>query len=276
MSNNPLNSPLNCQETAFSQQVRRRFARRASGYDQQAQLQRAIAWRLAHWIQRLPLPAGPCADLGAGTGLLGQALRNHPSASSTATPRAAWLVPESLLQLDLCPELLARNPLPRQRAWNLESGLPPELAGAALLSSSFALQWLGAPERQLARWCAALRPGGWLVLAVPTDASFPQWRLAAATAGVPCTALPLPSADALLAAAAPHLRLQRQQRLRFQRAYGDGRRFLGQLSRLGAGASPSGPLSPGQLRRLLAAWPADGVVSWEVLLLVGQRLPQQP
>jgi malonyl-CoA O-methyltransferase len=93
---------------------------------------------------------------------------------------------------------------------------------------------------------------------------------------VPCTALPLPDAEVLVAASAGHLQLRRQQRLRFRRPCGSGRQFLGQLSRLGAGASPSGPLSPGQLRRLLAAWPADGVMSWEVLLLVGQRPPQQP
>lgn len=257
----------------FSLQVRRRFGRHAADYDRQAQLQRATAWRLAHWIRQLPLPPGPCADLGAGTGLLGQALRRQGASGPAGAGRG--LDPEALLQLDLCPELLARNPLPRQRRWNLDSGLPPELQGAGLLSSSFALQWLPQPAHQLGRWCTALRPGGWLAVAVPTAASFPEWRQAAAAAGVPCTALPLPEAGALIAAAAPQLSLRLQQRLRFRRRDGDGRRFLGQLSRLGAGASPSGPLSPGQLRRLLAAWPPGGVVHWEVLLLLGQR-PQKP
>jgi malonyl-CoA O-methyltransferase len=255
------NSALNSAESAFSQQVRRHFSRRAGHYHLQARMQRAIAWRLAHHIGRLPLPPGPCADLGAGTGLLGQALLRQQAAAQ-------------LLQLDLCPALLARNPLPQQRTWNLEAGLPPELTGAALLASSFALQWLEQPQRQLAAWSHALRPGGWLALAVPTAASFPEWQAAAARAGVPCTALPLPAADALISASsAGGLRLQLEQRLRFRRRYGDGRRFLGQLSRLGAGASPSPPLPAGQLRRLLAAWPADGVVSWEVLILLGQRQP---
>lgn len=249
-----------------SQAVRWRFGRAAARYDAHAQLQRAIAWRLAHHIAALPLPPGPRADLGAGTGLLGQALQQQ---SAPALPEPP------LLQIDLCPELLARNPLPHQLIFDLSQGLPPGLHGAALLTSSFALQWLPRPERQLSRWCGALRPGGWLALAVPTAASFPEWRQAAAAAGVPCTALPLPEAGALIAAAAPQLSLRLQQRLRFRRRDGDGRRFLGQLSRLGAGASPSGPLSPGQLRRLLAAWPPGGVVHWEVLLLLGQR-PQEP
>ena len=252
---------------AFREQVRRRFSRRAASYNQLAQLQQAIAWRLAHWIRQLPLPPGPCADLGAGTGLLGQALGEQATSSQT---------PPTLLQLDLCAELLARNPLPNQRCWDLTAGLPADQLGAALLASSFALQWLPEPGQQLQRWCAALRPRGWLVLAVPTAASFPQWRQAAAAAGVPCTALPLPETDLLINAAAPHLRLRHQQRLRFLRPYGDGHRFLRQLSQLGAGTSPSPPLSTAQLRGLLAAWPADGLVSWEVLILIGQRVNHQP
>jgi malonyl-CoA O-methyltransferase len=262
------NSAFHTQGAGFSQNILQRFSRRAACYDRQALLQRAIAWRLAHWVQRLELPPGPCADLGAGTGLLGQALQEQPAHSIVSA--------EALLQLDFCPELLAHNPLPRQHTWNLESGLPPELEGAALLTSSFALQWLSEPAGRLKYWCTALRPAGWLVLAVPTAASFPQWRQAAARAGVPCTALALPSASELINASAPLLSLLQVKRLHFHRRYGDGLHFLSQLSRLGAGASPSGPLRPGELRKLLAAWPTDGVVSWEVLMLVGQRRGASP
>lgn len=263
---------------AFSHQVRRRFSRRAAHYNQLAQLQRAIAWRLAHRIRQLPLPPGPWADLGAGTGLLGQALAEQTRANigtNTDHPTAR-LSATDLRQVDLCADLLARNPLPSQLCWDLEAGLPAELQGAALLVSSFALQWLQEPAQQLQRWCTALCPGGWLVLAVPTAGSFPEWRQAAAAAGVPCTALPLPEAQQLIHAAAPHLRLRQQQRLRFRRAYGDGRGFLRQLSQLGAGASTTRPLTPVELHRLLACWPADGLVHWEVLLLVGQRLDGPP
>jgi malonyl-CoA O-methyltransferase len=253
----------------FSAQVRRRFEQHAPHYDGQATLQRAVAWRLAHLIRALPLPDGPRADLGAGTGLLGQALRQQAAAAGRAHAEAAAAAP--LLQLDLCAELLRRNPLSWQRQWDLEQGLPPELAGAALLCSSFALQWLPQPARQLRHWCETLQPGGWLVLAVPTAGSFPEWHAAAARAGVPCTALPLPPAEGLIAATAPLLTLHRQQRLRFRRCYGSGRGFLGRLSRLGAGTSPAPRLSAGQLRRLLQAWAGDGRVSWEVLLLVGRK-----
>ncbi|MEA5443868.1 methyltransferase domain-containing protein, partial [Cyanobium gracile] len=154
--------------------VRHRFGRGAAGYEAQALVQRAVACRLGRLCRDLPLPAGPRADLGAGSGLLSRALPAH-----------------GLLQLDLCPELLQRNPQQPQLLWDLNDGLPSVLHGAALLASGFALQWLDDPAGQLGRWCRALAPGGWLVLAVPTAGSFPQWHRAAAAAGVPCTALEL-------------------------------------------------------------------------------------
>ncbi len=201
----------------FSQRVRRAFGRRVAAYEPGAPLQRSIAWRLAGLAHHhgwsaasgpsdpLALPAGPRADLGAGTGLLSRAL-------------TAWglPLPAPLLQVDLCPEALARNPAGPPLAWDLNQGLPPSLEGAALLVSSFALQWLDAPADALGRWARGLAPGGWLLLAVPTAGSFPQWRDAAERAGVPCTALALPEADALRQAArSGGLSLRHDQRLRF-------------------------------------------------------------
>jgi malonyl-CoA O-methyltransferase len=247
---------------AFSGRVRQGFGRGAASYEPQARLQQAIAWRLGRLCRPLPLPAGPRADLGAGSGLLSRALLAHNPA----------LRHQPLHQLDLCPELLARNPLAAAppRPWDLNQGLPPALAGAALLVSSFSLQWLEDPALQLRHWVEQLAPGGWLALAVPVAGSFEVWR-AAAAAAVPCTALPLPQAEVLEAAAAG-LYLHHQRRLRFSRAPQDGLATLRLLRSLGATASRQPPLAAGQLRRLLAHWPPQPL-GWEVLLLVGQRPP---
>ena len=249
-------------ETVFSARVSSRFGRHAADYAHHARLQQGVAWRLAHLCAPLPLAAGPRADLGAGSGLVGQALR-------------AQGCQEALLQLDICPELLAHNPLAAaggQLGWDLNRGLPQQLGQASLLTSSFALQWLENPPAQVQHWCEQLRPGGWLGLAVPTSASFPQWHQAAAAAGVPFTALSLPDAEALLTAASRGgLMAHYSHRLRFSRAYGSGLGFLQQLQGLGASASRASRLSAAQLRRLLHCWPADGCVSWEVLVLLGQR-----
>lgn len=255
----------------FTDRVRARFGGRAAAYGRHAPLQRAVAWRLARAVAPLPLPPGPAADLGAGTGLLGQALLHPALQQQRPQPERA----RPLLQLDLCPELLAHNPLAAShgsQVWDLNTGLPEELAGgAALLCSSFALQWLEQPAAHLERWCRALAPGGWLAVAVPTAASFPQWRLAAARAGVPYTGLALPTADALAAVAAAALQLRQGQRLRYTHAAAGGRPFLRSLQAIGASASPGPPRPAGELRRLLQHWPSDAGITWEVLLLIGQR-----
>ncbi len=247
----------------FSDKVNANFGRHAHAYAQGAALQRALAWRLAHLMVHLPLPPGPAADLGAGSGLLSEALQEQ------------GLV-RSLVQLDLCAELLAHN---RQaahgqgRLWDLQAGLPPDLRGAALLCSSFALQWLHDPASQLQLWCHWLAPGGWLALTVPTAACFPEWRQAAERAAVPYTALPLPEADRLISVADAELDVHRLEQLRFSRADGDGRSALRAICSIGAGATPKPPLGPRRLRRLLQHWPNVATTTWEVLLLIGQRRP---
>jgi malonyl-CoA O-methyltransferase len=247
--------PSTNSRSGLSDQVRHHFGRRAAVYEAQALLQRAVACRLGRLCRDLPLPAGPRADLGAGSGLLSRAL-----------------AAQGLLQLDLCPELLQRNPQQPHLVWDLNDGLPSPLQGAALLASGFALQWLDDPASQLAQWCRALAPGGWLALAVPTAGSFPQWRRAAAAAGVPCTALDLPAADRLVqAAAAAGLHPHHSQVLRFSRPEQGGLAALRHLRSLGATASPQPPLGAGELRRLLAHWPVEESLTWEVLLLVGHR-----
>ena len=247
----------------FSQRVRQGFGRGAASYESQARLQQAVAWRLAHLCRDLPLLEGPRADLGAGSGLLSRALLAQGGLAAEQPPQ----------QIDLCPELLGRNPLagPAPRPWDLNRGLPPQLEGAALLASSFALQWLDDPITQLAGWIRHLAPGGWLALALPVAGSFPAWMAAARAAAVPCSALDLPEAGGLIAAAeAAGLQLRHCRQLRFSQADADGLATLRLLRALGATASRQPPLRPGQLRRLLAHWPPLPL-RWEVLLLVGHR-----
>jgi malonyl-CoA O-methyltransferase len=254
-------------DAVFGERVRGCFERSAGRYEQGAQLQAAIAARLGRHCRELvaQIPAGLRADLGAGSGLLSRALETN-------------LGGPPLLRVDQCAALLAQEsgaaagpPLP-QLTWDLNTGLPPALDGAALLASSFALQWLEQPERRLAEWCALLAPGGWLALAVPTAACFGIWRSAAATAEVPYSGLALPPAEPLEAIARAGLRLKRLQRLRFSRPNRGARDLLHQIKAIGAQASRQRRLSTAELRRLIQHWPAaDQALNWEVLLLLGQK-----
>ena len=249
----------------FNARVRDCFRRGAAGYERGAQLQAGIAHRLGRLCRGLTteLPAGVRADLGAGSGLLSRALE-------------AELSGDRLWRVDQCGELLAqerdqRSPMP-QLLWDLNDGLPRQLHGAALLASSFTLQWLADPERRLAEWCEQLAPGGWLVLAVPTSGSFRIWHQAAQAAVVPYSGLALPDAEALAAVASEQLQLRRLERLQFSRPNAGGLALLRHIKAIGAQASPQRRLSPSQLRRLLQHWPEpEQPLNWDVLLLIGQR-----
>ena len=251
-------------ESPFSAQVERCFSRGAPAYQRSATLQAAVAARLARLARPLAhaLPPGPRADLGAGSGLLSRALE-------------AQLNDAPLMRLDACGTLMEQEKPPQpalQRLWDLNQGLPQELHGAGLLASSFALQWLEQPALQLGRWCEALRPGGALLLAAPCSGSFQIWHQAAERAAVPCSALPLPEAEALIDAAASALELHHRQVLRFSRPNGGARAFLHQIKSIGAQASPAARLQPGQLRRLIHHWPGpEQAIVWHVLVLVGQK-----
>jgi malonyl-CoA O-methyltransferase len=252
-------------EERFSATVRHCFTSRAAHYEQEARLQAAIALRLARSCSPLAaaLPAGPRADLGAGSGLLARALHSQ-------------LGGMPLLQLDACNSLLEqgqqREPTTPRLQWDLNQGLPDTLQGAALLASSFALQWLEQPADQLEQWCRALQPGGALALAVPCSGSFAVWAQASEQAGVPHTALELPEASALIAKAERWLKLEQRQQLRFSRANRGALALLREFKAIGAQASRHPRLSPGQLRRLSRHWPgAEAAIVWRVLVLVGRK-----
>ena len=250
---------------AFSERVRDCFSGAANQYEGGARIQRAIAWRLGHLCRPLAIGPGPKGDLGAGTGLL---------ARSIALQRPDL----NLLRLDNCQALLETEPAAAganaRLLWDLNGGLPAQLAGASLLASSFALQWLEQPQLQLDQWASQLARGGWLVLAVPCSASFQQWRQAAERARVPFTGLALPAASGLVEAAERQLQLLRCQRLRFSRRQPQALAFLREFKAIGAQASPKGQLSPAELRRLQTHWaPRAGEcpLEWEVLLLLARK-----
>ena len=256
---------MGCSNPPFSAAVQRCFSRSAGAYETSARLQAGVAQRLAQLCRPMAadLPQGARADLGAGSGLLARAID-------------AAIGGEPLLRLDACDQLLQQEPPQPQPAahqqWDLNQGLPPQLQGAALLASSFALQWLDQPERELSRWCDALQPGGALALAVPCRGSFQLWHQACNRAKVPCTALLLPSASALINTAAAQLELKQQRTVYYSRPNRGARAFLRQIKTIGAQASRSAPLPVGQMRALIEHWPgSEQAIVWEVLILVGRK-----
>ncbi len=247
----------------WSQIVLKNFEGAAETYNKQALLQRSIAWRLAMQCSNLPIPKGLWVDLGAGTGLLANALETCNKGTS-------------VLRLDGSPGMLKRHHLNKHtKLWDLNQGLPSWPRVPTLLTSSFVLHWLKDPQARLKEWFVALPPGGWLVLAVPVEGSFPQWHYAANQAGVCCTAMPLPNKSELISTL-PQESIFYNHLHFFTTSSHEVLPLLKQLRQIGAHASPKASLDIGKWRRVTNSWPRNENnhsfnLTWHIQLLFIRR-----
>lgn len=221
---------------------------RAADYDAHAAVQRLVAERLADRIVALPLPAAPrVLEIGCGTGFLGLGLVDRLA-------DARWLM------TDLAPGMVARA---RQRFgaragidFAVMDGEAPDVAGPFdLICSSLAFQWFADLPAAIARLRALLAPGGALVFATLAGGSFAEWRRAHG-------ALPAGTHDYPTAGAFAALGLDVTMET-IPMAHSDAREFLRAVKGIGAGTPRPDhrPLTPGQLRAVMARFEADGAVA---------------
>jgi len=243
--------------------ILKNFGAVASHYNNEAQLQKTFAWRLAHMCSRRSIPEGIWVDLGAGTGLLAEALeRLHPH--------------QSVIRVDGSKEMLVQNrPESKTLLWDLNVGLPTWQKKPALIASSFALHWLNQPTSRVEEWFSSLAPGGWLAIALPVHGSFQEWHIASKTSGVPCTAIQFPTHESLLKGLnLKHVRYQKLQRFT-QTATRVGS-LLKPIIKVGGQSTPQVSLSVGEWRRLQRFWPCSKrnrtvKLTWLIEILLIQR-----
>ncbi|WP_320666943.1 methyltransferase domain-containing protein [Prochlorococcus sp. MIT 1307] len=239
------------------------FGEAAPHYNAEAELQSTFAWRLAKECSKESIPQGIWVDLGAGTGLLAEALE-------ALNPN------KSVIRVDGSPQMLAQNRSTSQtQLCDLNIGLPTWPHKPALLASNFALHWLNQPANRIAEWFTALTPGGWLAIALPVHGSFEEWHVASRNSGVRCTALHLPSTEALLQGLSmKNVRYQELQS--FTQTASKVSSLLKPMINIGAHSTPKLGLSVGDWRRLQRSWPyctENGAVrlTWLIQLLLVQR-----
>lgn len=153
-------------------QVRRAFARAATGYDQAAAIPREIAARMGERLDICKLEPARVLDLGCGTGAdLNPLRQRYPQAQVAGA--------------DLSPEMLAAGAHAARQARSLlarllpftgpasplfaadAAALPFADASFGLVWSNLALHWLGDPRPALREARRVLEVGGLLMFAVP-------------------------------------------------------------------------------------------------------------
>lgn len=247
--------------TPRKQRISKAFSAAASGYDSAAGFQDRIAARLAARLAALPpLPEGArVLEVGCGTGLLTRRLR------------AALGGGADILATDLSPAMVAQA----QAALGHESRLgfaamdaeAPTLADGsiALIVSSLAAQWFSDLSEALAGLARLLAPGGRLMLTLPGAGSFAEWQDAHRALGLEPGTPAFPNADGLRAMLPPDGDGVIDSETVVE-THADGLSFARTLATLGAAVPRPGhrPLSPGQLRRVIAALGAPCAIGWTI------------
>ena len=243
--------------------ILKNFGEAAPHYSQEAQIQKTFAWLLAKVCSKETIPQGIWADLGAGTGLLAEALE-------ALNPN------QSVLRVDGSTEMLSQHsPNSKTQLWDLNSGLPTWPREPTLIASNFALHWLTNPRKRIQEWFKALTPGGWLALTVPVEGSFKEWHLASKKTGLPCTAMSLPSHCDLIEALHPES-IRHEQLHTFTQKASRVYSLLKPMVKVGAQGNQRVSMNVGEWRKLQRAWPCckqdkSLTLTWFIQVLLVQR-----
>lgn len=233
------------------QRISEAFGAAADHYEDHAGPQRAAAALVADLAQRQKSDGvGRILEIGCGTGLLTRDIQQR------------WPAAE-LFVTDLSPQMLARTATGAfvGGTFLAMDGEAPPFEGEwfDLILSSLAFQWFDDLEEAIARLVKLLRPGGSLIFSTMGKDSFGRWRTAHEACGVIPGVPDYPSLDDLGSMLAPY-----EDAFAFDENYplacSGARGLIAHLKGIGAVVSSEGrkPLSPRELRQVMAAFDAEG------------------
>jgi malonyl-CoA O-methyltransferase len=223
------------------------FGARAASYEENADLQRAVAERLACLLP--PLEAPRVLELGCGTGLFSRhLLARYPDGTFVFTDLAPSMLEQCRLNV---------NGLGKRVGFEVMDAARPTAEGPFdLIAMSMTLHWLADPEAALATLRKSLAPKGVLVFATLGRESFPEWLGALREKGLPIGLLDIPELPGIVD----------EERLIVD---ADTLGFLRRMKAIGGLTPREGyaPLAAGALRRAIRV--ADkrngGRITWHIV-----------
>ncbi|QUT06606.1 methyltransferase domain-containing protein [Sphingobium phenoxybenzoativorans] len=227
------------------------FGAATAGYEDHAGVQKVVARTVADLAGLLKVPdSARILEIGCGTGLLTREIGlRWPGAELVATDLSAEMVGQAAKGAMIAGTFL---PMDGEFPWF-------EGPHFDLILSSLAFQWFDDLASAVARLARLLRPGGSLIFSTMAERSFAAWRVAHAACGVVAGVPDYPSladVQAMLAGQADAFAFDEDYALECGSAKG----LIAHLKGIGAVVPVEGrsPLSPGDLRRVMAAFDAGG------------------
>ena len=148
----------------WNEKVKKNFNNAASNYLGYSHIQRHFAEKIVLFLKDLNIQTGEWIDLGAGTGLLADAIEKEFST-------------KKITRIDFSKKMLLQNKeFSNKILWDLNNGLPPQIRNCSLMTSNFCIHWLNNPQKIIRDWFNKLQSGGYLIISYPTINSFPEWK----------------------------------------------------------------------------------------------------
>jgi len=257
-----------------------RFARAATTYESQAQIQDLLAERLLKLWQE-PIAPATILEFGCGTGLLTRRLRRRfPNAHILATDGAKPMLEQARLR---CGDADREGLSFALQDAEGRGPLAPELSSRApyrLVASSAVVQWLPDLERHLRFVADLIGNSGSYLVASFTDANFPELNALLASPPFCYQSFPGLAADELAASARrAGFRLRAFQEVEDKEILPSPRLVLQRIQSLGASRDPraGGRLTKTNLAGLLTSYAdqygeAGGVrLTWKSCVALLQR-----
>ena len=145
--------------------IKKNFNNAALNYSHYSSIQKYFSKRIIHQIKKLEIPNGDWYDLGSGTGFLADQIEE-------------LFLKKKVTRVDFSEKMLLKNKNQSKKLlWDLNKDLPLTNKKISLLVSNFCLHWLDEPQLKLKHWFNQLIPGGFLIVSVPTNKCFPEWKL---------------------------------------------------------------------------------------------------
>lgn len=228
--------------------VGRSFGAIATSYEAHADLQRAVAERLARLLPPLTQPR--VLELGCGTGLFSRHLaERYPEGALLLTDLAPSMVEQ-------CRRNLGSRAAAHVSFEVLDAARPMVEGPFDLIATSMTLHWLADPAAALVRLSRLLAPGGVLIYASLGPESFSEWQAVLKAKGLPSGLPELPSLPGIVDE---------------EKSVVDAGTlaFLRRMKSIGGLTPRAGyaPLSPGALRGAIRATDAHygGRVTWHIV-----------
>ena len=144
--------------------IKKNFNKAALDYSHHSLIQQYFSKRIVNQLEKLEIPEGDWYDLGSGTGFLADQIEEFSKKKVT--------------RIDFSANMLFKNKNKSKKLlWDLNNNLPLSNKKISLFVSNFCLHWLDKPKLKLKHWFDLLIPGGYLIISVPTNKCFPEWRL---------------------------------------------------------------------------------------------------